>query len=187
MNILSIHEKAMDFAQEALLMQRRGHQDAAQWLHEIAFNLEKKAALEASKNNFGDELFRSILFRSAATLAADCGFWSETWMLSVQGLNEAPPPNLAKELEDLKHKASQNLNPKGSQKSITVEGIIAKVDLKIGELEVNDPAQNDSYTVLAPADRINEIVAAFWAKKVIIEGQAGQQGVIFLDNIRLAA
>lgn len=67
---------------------------------EEAFQAERSAA-----DLCGEEPSRSVLYRSAATLALQKGDRSETVRLARCGLDGAPPPEIEEELWQLVRKA----------------------------------------------------------------------------------
>ena len=99
-NIRSLHEEAMDIA-------LRGDTAASQKKAEEAFNYyvdafekEREAALLAAHLN-NPEPGLSILFRSAASLAMQCGRYREGEQLIAKALSGNPTPEIAQELRDL--------------------------------------------------------------------------------------
>src|SRR6266540_4312179 len=95
-----LHTTAMDIAEEAFDYQRKGERGAAADLFFQALHLEQQAAnmLDIKREN---EPSRSILFRSAASLAYNAGDYETAEKLVAQGLTGFPPPEIADELRDL--------------------------------------------------------------------------------------
>src|SRR5437762_14338431 len=84
----------------ALAAQRAGDLREAQLLLRAAFELESQAAhLAALKDD--SEPTRSILHRSAASLALDCGLNREAERLICEALRGNAPDAIANELRDL--------------------------------------------------------------------------------------
>ena len=74
MNVVTVlHNKAMEFADEALLAKMEGNRDASLSLFEKAFSLEKEAATSIDQKN--DSWY--ILIRSAASLTINCGRYQD--------------------------------------------------------------------------------------------------------------
>lgn len=94
-----LHNLAMDFADEAFLARRRGKEDLARDFFEKAFRAEKEAAEQVTDTDL--EPTRSVLFRSAATLALDCGKVQEAEKLVLRALLGNPPNEIESELKDL--------------------------------------------------------------------------------------
>ena len=91
------HQDAMILAEQAL-----AEVDAriAQRLFRAAFDNERQAAEELA-GALEAEPTRSVLYRSAASLAADCGEYSEAERLAREGLAGRPPVEIADELREL--------------------------------------------------------------------------------------
>jgi len=82
------HGKAMDLAEQAHVLTIR------------SFHLESAAA-NLLKNKYKLELTRSVLYRSAATLALSLGYISQVKYLVDEGLKGNPPKDIKKELNEL--------------------------------------------------------------------------------------
>ena len=82
----------MELANEALALRRN-----AKHLFEQAAEHEAAAArCHADRHDY--EPTRSVLYRSAATLACNCGKLDEAALLAHEGLAGQPPPAIADEL-----------------------------------------------------------------------------------------
>lgn len=92
----------MHFADEAFLARRRGKEDLARDFFEKAFRAEKEAAEQVTDSDL--EPTRSVLCRSAATLALDCGLTREAEKLISVALAGEPPFAIAEELRDLQER-----------------------------------------------------------------------------------
>jgi hypothetical protein len=90
MMIRDLHRRAMACADEAFLAEMNNEVERARELWRRAFELEREAALavEAGKQA---EPTRSILLRSAASLALDCGELREAERLIAAALAGNPP------------------------------------------------------------------------------------------------
>lgn len=97
--IQELHAKAMDLAGRASLLQMRGGKSADR-LFRQAFALERKAA-EALAFKFDAEPSRSVLLRSAASLALDCKKYRDSEQLIALALSGNPPQEICEELRDL--------------------------------------------------------------------------------------
>ena len=95
-----LHDRAMSYMDEALAAKRAGRHDEAQNFLRQAFELERQAAedVEADENS---EPSRSILYRSAATLAFRCGLPHVAHDLAQSGLCGDPPASVRAELESV--------------------------------------------------------------------------------------
>jgi hypothetical protein len=94
--IAELHRKAMELTDEATLRKLRGQ--SAEGLLRSAFEAERSAALGVDRNL---EPTRSVLLRSAASLALECGEPREAERLISIALSGEPPPSIANELRDL--------------------------------------------------------------------------------------
>ena len=98
--VSQLHEHAMEQMDLALIAREKGLQSEACRLFREAFESESQAAgLVEGDSSF--EPTRSILHRSAATLAVDCGLLDEAARLIIAGLQGNPPADIAQELRGL--------------------------------------------------------------------------------------
>lgn len=98
--INDLHNDAMNLAQMAAVAKLKGTLSEANELYYQAYENEANAA-RLLTGNYEAEPTRSILFRSAATLAIQCLEFSAAEKLVALGLSGNPPPNVANELRDL--------------------------------------------------------------------------------------
>lgn len=94
---VSLHQAAMERTQEAVLAQDPGK---SRELFCQALDLERRAA-EIWMETRNEEPTRSILLRSAASLAWSCRDYAEAERLAREGLEGQPPGMIARQLEDL--------------------------------------------------------------------------------------
>jgi hypothetical protein len=90
----------MDLAEEAFQLQREGQDSQAKRLFLEALSLEREAALLLPVSEAA-EPSRSILFRSAASLAYNAEEYETAEQLIAHGLSGFPPPEIKEELKDL--------------------------------------------------------------------------------------
>ena len=90
----------MDYTDGALLARRNGDTAQAQTLFRQAFQCEREAA-DMTIDRWEAEPTRSVLHRSAAALALDCGDYQEAERLIARALTGNPPDEIADELRDL--------------------------------------------------------------------------------------
>lgn len=95
-----MHREAMDLAASADLAKMRGDYDASLALYRQAYEAERAAAAFFT-DRIEDEPNRSVLHRSAASLAMDCGEYREAERLLAIGLAGEPPAEIADEIRDL--------------------------------------------------------------------------------------
>ncbi len=97
--ILNLHEEAMEYADNAYFARKDGDQEAFLKYSRIAFEKEKQAALSIESEE--SEPTRSVLHRSAATLAYDCCEFRDAEKLIFRALSGNPPEEIAEELREL--------------------------------------------------------------------------------------
>lgn len=102
-SVQKLHEKAMDFAEMAFTAKLKNDLTKANNLLLQAFENETKAA-KSVQDVASSEPTRSILYRSAASLALDCNKLREAEKLTAAGLAGNPPEEIAEELRDLLEK-----------------------------------------------------------------------------------
>ena len=90
------HRRAMTMADEAMAAERLGMEDEARELFEGAWELEYKAAKGTKK-----EPGRSILHRSAATLALRAKDIRAAHEIAFQGLRGDAPKEIQEELQEI--------------------------------------------------------------------------------------
>ena len=91
----NLHPAAMALTDAALVLRR-----ATTAVFAEAYRLESEAA-RACADCRGYEPTRSVLYRSAATLAADCGKLDEAEELALEGLTPNTPAAVAEELRQV--------------------------------------------------------------------------------------
>ena len=98
--IQALHQEAMDLAESALTTKLRGDLAQADQLLRQAFEKEAEAAALIA-HDLNAEPTRSVLHRSAASLAIDCGEFRAAERLIMTALTGNPPQETAEELKDL--------------------------------------------------------------------------------------
>jgi hypothetical protein len=98
--IKELHDEAMDLAEAAVLAGIRGDRNEVFELWHRAFEREKEAA-ECSAGDPSLEPTRSVLHRSAASMAIRCGELKEAERLIAVALSGDPPREIADELRYL--------------------------------------------------------------------------------------
>lgn len=99
-SINELHEVAMDLADQAFLARRKGDIKVADKLSRQAYEEELRAA-EILRDDLNAEPSRSVLYRSAASLAMECGETREAERLISIALVGNPPLEIAEELRNL--------------------------------------------------------------------------------------
>ncbi len=136
----------MLYAQEAMIAFNNGQSAESMALYEQAFALERDVAMSFVDKE-GSEPTRSVLFRSAGSLAKTIGRYREAEQLIAHGLAGNPPDEIAEELRNLYEDVNfhRHLSLKGEQ-------------LGTAEFRLSIDGDGVGYG-LAPADEINKRMA----------------------------
>jgi len=95
-----LHREAMDLAELAQVAKLKGEMEQFNHLLRQAFTQELNAAALIA-NHWESEPTRSVLHRSAASLAIECGEFNIPNRLIATALSGNPPAEIAEELQDL--------------------------------------------------------------------------------------
>jgi type II secretory pathway component PulM len=98
--VQELHRQAMDLAEQADLTNLRGDVAQAKEILQQALDLEAEAAGMVA-DDLSAEPTRSVLHRSAATLAIECSELQQAEKLIAVALAGSPPSVLEAELKDL--------------------------------------------------------------------------------------
>lgn len=196
--VRALHREAMDFAQLAFVADLKGKEQEALELNRKAFKKEAQAA-NLLFDDFSLEPTRSVLQRSAAVLAMECGELEEAEGLIDAGLLGQPPAEIAQELRDLLQEinskrdlrqpstestASVVVGADDERASITMAGALRFADsLNGSEGQIKIVDQNGKkHSIIVPLSMMSSIVKPLYEEHVMVTGvQAG--GVITLKNI----
>lgn len=96
----NLHHEAMTLSAQAFCFRIQGNDSDANTYIKQAFEKEREVAISFIEN-YELEPTRSVLFRSAASLAIDCDELREAEKLICFGLSGNPPMEIADELRDL--------------------------------------------------------------------------------------
>lgn len=144
--IKALHRQAMERSDSALAAQLRGEAGQALTYFREAYDLESEAACSLA-HDLEAEPTRSILLRSAATLALDANLFAQAEKLIYTALSGDPPAEIAEELRNLLEQVSfqRHLDLRGItlgdeeiQMSIAGEDVgygIAPTDIFIARVE----------------------------------------------------
>ncbi len=117
--VKELHEQAMDIAYEASALRDFGGSESAERAGELfseALEYEREAAFLVPDSDRAEPT-RSILFRSAASLALQAGLYNEAFSLVGHGMSGKPSPKLLKDfldvIDDIKQAQSVNLYRSG--------------------------------------------------------------------------
>ena len=121
--IREIHNCAMDLAEQAFLTKLHGNEKQAAILLHQAYEKESEAA-NLLLDTSSPEPARSVLFRSAASLAYNCNEFIDAEELVSKGLSGNPPNEIAEELKELSYKINfrRNLNSHDESEVFVPEG-----------------------------------------------------------------
>jgi hypothetical protein len=98
--VRELHKEAMRLAQLALIARNSGDLAQAEGIAHQAYQYEAQAAYSVPEGKTSEPT-RSILFRSAASLAYQCKEFDTAQRLIAEGLTGYPPEQVEKELKDL--------------------------------------------------------------------------------------
>lgn len=99
-DIRTLHNEAMDLALQGDIASQKNVQEESLALYTSAFEKEREAALLADFMQ-NPEPGLSILYRSAASLAIQCGRYREAEQLIAKALSGNPTNEIAHELREL--------------------------------------------------------------------------------------
>jgi len=116
--IKDLHHAAMRLADQATDLRRRGELPEANARLRQALEHERQAA-ELATLDLALEPTRSVLHRSAATLAWQCGEYREAERLITTALSGTPPETVAEELRDLLLQVYFEQSPRTKRRSLS--------------------------------------------------------------------
>ena len=105
-----LHEQAMSLVDEAIIAKRRGDGARVREYYLSALQLETEAA-ELLRDELALEPSRSVLYRSAASIAMRCRDYREAERLIAAALGGNPPAEIAEELRDLLDRVHAEQHP----------------------------------------------------------------------------
>lgn len=150
--IISVHEQAMEWADRAQAARRERDEDKSKEFLQKAFELEKQAALMIQSEE--SEPTRSVLHRSAASLAFKCKKYREAEWLVSRALSGNPPGEILSELRRLSRKVHFQLRLQEQDLSLSDQEFAMYLD------------GNQIIEGLAPVDlitrRISKLKRIFW-------------------------
>ena len=187
MNVVSVlHNKALEFADEATIAQHKGSPQTAKELFLKAFQLEKEAALKAPLTD-SDMVPRHVLIRSAASLAMLSDQFEEAEKLILLGLTSSPPDFIKTELSELAMEVKKRKPTKVQDQSIQLIGLFIYANANENQIKIQDTHQPFSYTLIAPSEIIQEIVKKYFLEKVSITASVSTNGILLMREMKVAA
>jgi hypothetical protein len=168
-NTQQVHRKAMLLAQDAHVAQFNGNNTAALPLFSAAFDLEREAALDLA-DDLAKEPTRSVLFRSAASLAMNCGRFEEGQAMVKMGLAGNPPHEIAEELREVCEKI-KTLKQKADNQTtyITLIGILKIADAEKKYIKIVPTQGNKSFNhKINVTNGLTDMVKSFFDEVVSV-------------------
>lgn len=159
-----IHEKAMKLSQEAIMARIWNDETKAQMLYKQSFDLEREAAYTYAER-FDKEPIRSILYRSAASLAIECHLYQEADLLIQQGQSNDTPMDVMNDFQELKDKMKV-LNI-AQEQPFWISGVLRRVDadkntIKLASNGTKPKSQPHYYTINVVSETLNKLVKNYW-------------------------
>jgi hypothetical protein len=166
-----IHEKAMALSHEADMAKIWNDEAKSQMLYRQSLDLEREAAYIYSER-FDKEPVRTILYRSAASLAMLCHLYEEADLLIQQGQADSTPAHMRAELTELKAQIKQHkmeyerrLNAEHPQ-PFWISGVLKRADadkstIKLASKATDTIPQTD-YTINVMSETLNKLVKNYW-------------------------
>lgn len=140
-----VHRKAMDLMQNALVAEVKGDKNTALHLFNAAFDLERAAALDLA-DAVDKALTRAVLFRSAASLAMNCGRFEEGEKMIEMGLAGNPPREIADEVHEVGKKIKElKQKTENDVPYITLVGVFKFVDGEKNYIKITPTVGNKSF------------------------------------------
>ena len=187
MNVISVlHNKAIEFADEATIAKHKGNPVTAKALFLKAFQLEKEAALKAPLDD-ADTVPRHVLIRSAASLAMLSDQFEEAEKLILLGLTSTPPAFIKEELKELSKTVKKRKAAKVKEQSVQLIGLFTYANANENEIKIQDSNQPLLHTIIAPSEIIKDIVKKYFLEKVSIIASISDSGVLLMQEMKNAA
>lgn len=186
MNVINIiHNKAIEFADEAVIAQHKGNPSTVKELYFKAFQLEKEAALYAPLDN-KDTTPRHILIRSAASLAMLSGQFLEAEKLIALGLSSAPPKFIKEELLSLSKEVKTRKENQAKANSIQLIGLFTYANANENEIKIQDNNPPFLHTLIAPAKQIKYLVREHFLERVNVKAYFSSNGILLMKEMKKA-
>lgn len=187
MNVINIiHNKAIEFADEAIIAKHKGNPMTAKELYLKAFQLEREAALKTPIDNV-DAVPRHVLLRSAASLALLSEQFEEADKLISLGLLSKPPQFIKKELMELSKEVKKKKAKRGKVHVIDLVGLFTFANAAENEIKIQDENQPYLHTLIAPSEVIKEIVQKHFLEKVKVKVSVSDSGILLMTEMKKAA
>jgi hypothetical protein len=153
----------MTLAQEAIMARVRKNENKAQMLYKQSFDLEREAAYIYAER-FDKEPIRSILYRSAASLAIECHLYQEADLLIQQGQTSDTPIDVVEEFQELKE---QMQLPRTEQaQPFWISGVLKRVYADKNTIQLaskaTDTIPQTDYTINVVSETLDKLVKDYW-------------------------
>lgn len=176
MTVNLLHSKAMDVAESAFIQKIRGNLRQARDLFVEAFELERDAAMQLEKD-LQAEPTRSVLFRSAASLAMNAGDFHSAEKMIAMGLAGEPPAEIAEELRQLmldlylQHQSHPGPKPPSEDAvPIVLTGRLGYADASRNRIRLLDDEGRKAPYLLQIETDLSGVVQRFWGNRVKVTG-----------------
>lgn len=179
--LVTLHEIAMEFMDEAQSAQQTGDFKTARLFFQKALTLEKVVALGTPKSPTY-QLTRSIFFRSAATLAIDCGCYDEAIQLVDVALSVDPHPAFIDELQALAVQAQAKIEE--TEEVIEITGRLVGADLPNHLIKLQTSPPEKVITMEVSKDQLPQLVQQYWEKIITVAGIVKASGTTQFQVIR---
>ena len=187
MNVITIlHNKAMEFADEAEIAKHKKENNSAKALYFQAFQLEKEAALKTPLD-YEDQVPRHVLLRSAASLAMLSEHYEEAERLILLGLNSMPPVFIIEELKDLSLEVKKRKTQQLASSFVQLIGLFTYVNAAENEIKIQTNDTSLLHTLIAPSNLLKQVVKEHFLEKVNVQASLSEDGVLLLREMKKAA
>lgn len=177
MTVSVLHEQAMDLAELAFINRMKGKPEEAKELFIEAYGLEREAAMQLEEQ-LDAEPTRSILFRSAASLAMNAGDFHHAEKMIAMGLAGDPPEEIAEELRQLilDLYLQRKPDPTIAQVSeshpvpIVLTGRLGYADSTRNRIRLIDEDGRKEPYFLQVEENFYSVIQRFWGNKIKVTG-----------------
>ncbi|MGB0930558.1 MAG: hypothetical protein ACPGVB_07270 [Chitinophagales bacterium] len=186
MNVINIiHNKAIEFADEAIIAQYKGSPSTVKELYYKAFQLEKEAALHVPLDS-SDLVPRFVLMRSAASLAMLSEQFEEAEKLIALGLSSSPPKFIKEELLTLSEEVKERKENQVKTNFIQLIGLFTYANANENEIKIQDSNPPFLHTFIAPAKQIKMLVREHFLEKVSVIAHVSTSGILLMKEMKKA-
>lgn len=177
-----LHDRAMDFMDEAMMFSMEGNKTASSNFFKKAFFLEREAIEHAQKENF-DQSVVSTYKRSAVALALKSGLFYEAVLMIKSTLADNPSPHIIEQIKELTKELKKQYDLNGLLK---VKGKLKFAGFENNEIIIEDK-KLQSYNISVTEHQLDEIFKKYKKTEVTIEATLSPSGIFVLKNIKKAA